>query len=105
MDAEAHDALLRVLARIANGAPLAAAASHEGCEGRDVLEVALGDPVVATALLVAQNERISRELWDLKRELESIASATAEAAGSADTTASSADACAGYLRELAPRSK
>lgn len=77
---EQRDALVRLLARVSAGAPLSVAAKNEGSDLGAVLEIALAEPTFATALLVAQNERISWSLEDIRRAVDDVVSATQEVA-------------------------
>jgi len=81
---EQYDALLRILVRVAGGAPLKAAASHENAKARRVLEIAMVDEGFARALLAAQNERAYWEGRDLLAALEGVQAAADQIAGSVD---------------------
>jgi hypothetical protein len=78
---EQRETLLRILARVAAGAPLQAAASHEGGDVKMVLEIALRDCAFARALLVAQQERAHWEGRDLLTAVERVDAACSELAG------------------------
>ena len=81
MDQKTHKLFVSMLARIAHGATMKAAAAKDGHDETTLLKLAMADAAFGVALLAAQTERAYFEQLDHFAKLQEIAASTAETAG------------------------